>query len=217
MLAYLNMDMVGRLDDALTIQGVGSSSAWRGEIERRNIPIGLPIKLQDDAYLPTDTTSFYLAGVPVLTFFTGVHADYNTSRDTADRLNYDGLQRIASFAGLMTRAVASRAAAPDYIAQEKPSTGASRANLRAYLGTIPAYAESDVQGVLLDGVSKGGPAEQGGLRAGDIITEIAGRKVENIYDYTYALNALKVGEAVGIVVDRDGSATTLSVVPAARE
>jgi Tol biopolymer transport system component len=216
-LAYLNMDMVGRLDEALTIQGVGSSSAWRAEIERRNVPIGLPIKLQDDAYLPTDTTSFYLAGVPILTFFTGVHADYNTSRDTADRLNYEGLTRIASFAGLLTRAVANREDAPDYVAQEKPSTGASRANLRAYLGTIPAYAESDVQGVLLDGVSTGGPAEQGGLRAGDIITEVAGRKIENVYDFTYALNALKVGEAVSVGVQRDGNPLSLSVVPAARE
>ena len=56
------MDMVGRLDKHLILQGVGSSSIWRGEIERRNAPVGLPITLQDDSYLPTDASSFYLKG-----------------------------------------------------------------------------------------------------------------------------------------------------------
>jgi membrane-associated protease RseP (regulator of RpoE activity) len=215
--AYLNLDMVGRLDEHLYVQGVGSSSAWKPELERRNVAVGLPLRLQEDAYLPTDTMAFYLAGVPILSFFTGVHADYNTSRDTADRLDYDGLSRIARLAGLLTAAVSAAEEAPDYVAQQKPGTGASRANLRAYLGTIPAYGETDVAGVLLDGVAKGGPAELGGLRSGDIITAVAGRRIENVYDYTYALNALKVGEPVAVVVSRNGEPHALSVVPAARE
>ena len=216
-LAYLNLDMIGRLDSHLSIQGAGSSSLWRGEIERRNVPVGLPVQVQDDAYLPTDSTSFYLAGVPVLSFFTGVHQDYNTSRDTADRLNYEGLTRVARLAGLLAAAVAVRDTAPDYIAQEKPSTGASRANLRAYLGTIPAYDKTDLKGVLVDGVAKDGPAERGGMRAGDLIVSVAGRRIENIYDYTYALNALKADEPVTVTVERDGTDQPLSIVPAARE
>ena len=40
--AYVNFDMVGRLrDNKLSLQGVGSSSIWRGLIERRNVPGGL--------------------------------------------------------------------------------------------------------------------------------------------------------------------------------
>lgn len=216
-LAYLNLDMVGRLDTHLTVQGAGSSSLWRGELERRNVPIGLPLQIQDDAYLPTDSTSFYLAGVPVLSFFTGVHQDYNTARDTAERLSYEGLTRIARLASLITTTVASRDAAPDYIAQEKPSTGASRANLRAYLGTIPAYDKTDLAGVLLDGVAKDSPAERGGMRAGDLIVAVAGRAIENIYDFTYALNALKIDEPVQVRVQRDATELTLSIVPAARQ
>jgi Tol biopolymer transport system component len=215
--AYLNLDMVGRLDEHLYVQGVGSGDGWRRELERRNVPVGLPLRLQEDAYLPTDTTSFYLAGVPILSFFTGAHADYNTPADTAGRLNYDGLTRIARLVGLMSGALARGGDAPTYVAQEKPGTGASRANLRAYLGTIPAYADAEVAGVLLDGVAKGGPAEAGGLRAGDVITAVAGRAIENIYDYTYALNALKVGESVVVQVRRDGEQARLSVTPVARQ
>ena len=216
-LAYLNMDMVGRLDKRLYVQAVGSSSLWKGELERRNAPIGLPLRLQDDSYLPTDTTSFYLQGVPVLTVFTGAHADYNTPRDTADRLNYDGLVKVARLMELMTRSLAMREEAPDYVAQEKPRTDASRANLRAYLGTIPDYTESGVKGVLINGVAKGGPAEKGGVQAHDVIVAVAGRAVENIYDYTYALNALKVGQPVQIRVLRAGRPVELTVTPGSRE
>ncbi|WP_462320429.1 M28 family peptidase [Halochromatium sp.] len=216
-IGYINLDMVGRLDKALYVQGVGSSPVWRRELERRNVPVGLPLRLQDDAYLPTDTTSFYLAGAPVLNFFTGVHADYNTSRDTADKIDYEGLARIARLTSLVGTAIASNPEPPAYVAQEKPSTDASRANLRAYLGTIPAYSETDLEGVLLDGVAENGPADKGGLRAGDLVVAIAGRRIENIYDYTYALNALKVGDPVAVTVNRDGAEQALSVVPAPRE
>jgi Zn-dependent M28 family amino/carboxypeptidase len=216
-IAYLNLDMVGRLDGTLYVQGVGSSSVWKGELERRNVPVGLPLRLQEDSYLPTDTTSFYLRGVPVLTFFTGSHADYNTPRDTADKLNYDGLTQIATLMGLVTRGIAGREDPPDYIAQEKPATGASRANLRAYLGTIPDYADDTTKGVLVSGVAKGGPAEQGGLLPGDVIVSVAGKAIENIYDYTYSLNALKVGQPVTIGVLRGGEPMELQVSPAARE
>ena len=211
------MDMVGRLDKQLYVQAVGFSSIWKSELERRNAPIGLPLKLQEDTYLPTDTMSFYLQQIPVLTLFTGTHADYNTSRDTADRINYEGLEKIARLAGLLARGVATREEAPDYLAREKPGTDASRANLRAYLGTIPDYAESDVTGVVINGVAKGGPAEQGGIQAGDIIVKVAGKPIENIYDYTYSLNALKVGQAVGIEVLRGDSTLELQITPAPRE
>ncbi len=217
MSAYLNLDMVGRLDQHLYLQGSGSSSVWSGEIERRNVPVGLPIRLRKDGYLPTDATSFYLAGIPVLSAFTGAHPDYNTPRDTADRINYEGLGRIARLMALLTRSMALREQAPDYIETDKPKTGASRANLRAYLGTVPDYAASDIQGVKLNGVAKGGPAQKAGLHAGDIIVNIAGRGIENIYDFTYALNALKVGQAVKLQVRRDGGEVSLQVVPEARE
>ena len=97
------MDMVGRLDKHLILQGVGSSNFWRGEIERRNAPVGLPLTLQDDSYLPTDASSFYMHGVPILSAFTGAHSEYHTPRDTPDRLNYDGAAQVARFMGLVAQ------------------------------------------------------------------------------------------------------------------
>lgn len=214
--AALNLDMIGRLEDAVVVSGVGSSSVWPREIERRNVPVGLKITAEDNAYLPTDSTSFYVQGVPTLSMFTGAHEDYHTPRDTAEKLNYEGAARIAKLTGLIARSLAAGEEVPDFVAMKAEKPGSARAGLRAYLGTIPEYT-GDGPGVALSGVSKDGPAEQAGVRGGDAIVELAGKKIENIYDYTYALDALKIGEPVTIVVLRDGERVELKITPGSRE
>ena len=213
--ACLNMDMVGRLDKNLILQGVGSSSIWRGEIERRNAPVGLPITLQDDSYLPTDASSFYLRGVPILSAFTGAHSEYHTPRDTPEKLNYDGAAQVARFMGLVAAGLAASESPPDYVQQSVKDT-ATGGRLRAYLGTIPDYAE-EVKGVLLSGVSKDSPADKAGVKSRDVIVELAGKKIENIYDYTHAIEGLKIGEPVKLVVIRNGEHVKLKITPASRD
>ncbi len=215
--AYVNLDMIGRLEKSLALSGVGSSAIWRSEIEKRNAPVGLPLVLQDDGYAPTDSTSFYLKGVPVLSAFTGAHDDYHTPRDTPETLNYDGMQRISRFVGLVVRGLATADGVPDFVEPKTSAPRGQRANLRVYLGTIPDYATGDEPGVLLSGVSKGGPAEQAGLRGGDRIVKLAGKTIETIYDYTYALDAMQVGKAAEVVVVRDGARVTLTIMPGVRE
>ena len=215
--AYLNMDMIGRLDKNLVVQGLGSSNYWAGEIERRNAPIGLPIITQKDSYLPTDATSFYVRGVPILAAFTGSHEDYHTPRDTPDKLNYQGMKDIVRFMALIARGLAVADQTPDYQEMAKPESAGARAVMRAYLGTVPDYAQGDVKGVKLSGVAKGGPAQTGGVEGGDVIIELAGKKIENIYDYTYAIEALKIGQQTKIVVKRGDQVLALTIVPTSRE
>jgi hypothetical protein len=216
--ACINFDMVGRLrDNKLMLQGVGSSTAWRRFVEKRNVAAGFNLVLQDDPYLPTDVTAFYPRGMPVVSFFTGSHEDYHRPTDTAEKVNYDGLERIAKFARSLVLDVANAPQRPDYVkvAASDKGTG-SRENLRAYLGTIPDYA-TEVQGVKLSGVRGGSPAEKAGLQGGDIIVEFAGQKIANIYDYTYALDAVKIGQTIEIVVMRGGQRVSLKATPETRK
>ena len=215
--AYLNFDMVGRLrDNRLTLQGIGSSSVWKRVIERRNVAAGFNLTLQDDPYLPTDTTPFYPKNVPVLAFFTGSHENYHRPADDTDTLNYEGLERITRFARLITLDLVKDAQRPDYLKVERAAGNAgSRESVRAYLGTIPDYA-TDITGVKLTGTRGGSPADKSGLKAGDIIVEFAGQKIANIYDYTYALDAVKIGVPIQVVVTRDGQRIEVTVTPEAR-
>lgn len=215
--ANLNLDMIGRFDEKLIVNGVGSSKVWPREIERRNAPVGLPLVISDDPYLPTDATSFYLQGVPVLSFFTGAHGDYHTPRDTPDRLNYPEMVRITRFVAMVARGVALSPIPPDYVEVVAPAPAATRGNAPVSLGTIPSYIEGDVPGVKLEGVRKGAAAHKAGVRADDIIVELAGKKIENIYDYSHALDSMKVGEVTTIVVMRGRERLTFEITPGARE
>ena len=215
--AYLNMDMIGRFSKTLVLQGVGSSPLWPGEIEKRNVPIGLPLTLQKDAHLPTDSTSFYLRGIPTLNAFTGAHEDYHMPSDTAEKIDYAKAADIAKLMGLIARSVASNHELPAYEAMEAPRNEGSRGGLRAYLGTIPDYAQGDIVGVKLSGVSPVGPAAKAGVKGGDIIIKLAGQEVKNIYDYTYLMGDLKIGVETEIIVKREDKEMTLKITPQSRD
>jgi predicted metalloprotease with PDZ domain len=178
---------------------------------------GFNLALQDDPYLPTDVTSFYTKNVPVLNFFSGAHEDYHRPTDTADKLNYRDLERITKFTRDIVLDLAQSSGRPDLAKVERSGqAGGGRETLRTYLGTIPDYT-TEVKGVKLGGVRGGSPAEKGGLRGGDVIVEFADQKITNIYDYTYALDAAKIGQPTRIVVERDGRRVALEVTPEARK
>src|SRR5687767_8831917 len=88
--AYLNFDMVGRVNDnKLTVQATGTSGTWPKLLEQANVAAGFDLTLQEDPYQPTDVSSFNSASVPALTFFTGAHTEYHKPSDTADKINYE--------------------------------------------------------------------------------------------------------------------------------
>ena len=216
--AYVNFDMVGRLkENKLSVQAVGSSKVWRRLLEKRNVAAGFQLVMGEDPYLPTDVTSFYPKKIPVLNFFTGAHEDYHRPTDTAEKLDYAGTERIVKFAERIILDVVNAPERPDFSRVErKADGGGSRETLRAYLGTIPDYT-TEVKGVKFSGVRAGSPAEKAGLQGGDVLVEFAGQKITNIYDYTYSLDAVKIGVAVKAVVEREGKRVEITVTPEARK
>jgi Zn-dependent M28 family amino/carboxypeptidase len=214
--AYLNFDMVGRMiDNKLTVQATGTSPVWTRILEQANVVAGFELVLQPDPYQPTDVASFNQAGVPSLSFFTSTHTDYHRPGDTADKINYEDLDRVVEFAAAIVKRIGDTPEAPQFTKVEQQTDTAGRAGLRVFTGTIPDYA-TNVKGLLLGGVIGGGPAEKAGLQKGDVIVEIAGQTITNIYDYTYALELLKVGQPVKIVYMRGDDRRATELTPAAR-
>jgi len=214
--ANINLDMVGRLRKNLVLQGVGSSSIWPKLIERVNKRDAMPLITQNDPYLPTDSTSFYLHGVPTLNLFTGSHDEYHTPRDKPETLNYEGMKRISKFLVDLILVLEIKQNVMDYQQVQKTGDHPGR-GFRVYLGTIPDYTSSDSLGVKLSGVTKDSPAERAGLRQDDMIVELAGKKIHDIYDYTFALSALHAGDPVALVVLRGQVRVTLTIVARSRE
>lgn len=217
--AMVNMDMIGRLtEQRLAVQGAGSSAVWPRMFERFAAGLPLCVTLNNDPYLPTDSSLFYQAGVPALNFFTGSHRDYHRTTDTADKINVPGEADVLELVRRVVEDLATRPDRPRFEkVVERSPMGVGRERLRAYLGTIPDYSEGDRPGVKLSGTRPGSPADKGGLRPGDVIVKFGGKQIRNIYDYTYALDGVKIGQPVEIVVQRDGNAVTLKVTPEQRQ
>ncbi len=217
MAAYFNFDMVGRMqENKLTVQAAGTSPVWARVIEQANVSAGFDLVVQQDPYQPTDVQSFNQAAVPSLAFFTGTHPDYHKPTDTADKIEYEDLDRVISFAAQIARRIGEAEEPPAFTKVEQSTQGAGRAGSRVFTGTVPDYA-TEVKGLLLGGVIGGGPAEQAGLQKGDVVVEIAGQTIANIYDYTFALELLKIGEPAKVVYLRDGQKRETTLTPSARK
>jgi hypothetical protein len=213
---YLNLDMVGRFKEVLYTQGLGSSKEWRGNIESISRKHRLSLVSQDDPYLPTDAMSFYVeAKVPVISFFTGSHMEYHTPLDTPEKINYEGIKLITDFIKDCLMQTSTQALA--YRAVESNHNTLPGRKFRVYLGTIPDYSQEGVKGVKISGTSEKSPAEKAGLLAQDIIVELAGQKIENLYDFTYALQMVKPGSEVNIKVMRHQAIVDLRIIPGVKD
>jgi hypothetical protein len=215
--AALNFDMVGRLRGPLVVHGIASSPAWPELVASAAERSALAVSPQPDSYLPTDSTSFYLRGVPILSLFTGLHDAYHSPRDRADTLDYAGMLRISDFAAELIDEIARSESDPPFTRAAAPQPQMPSGGMRASLGTIPDYAATSGPGAPLAGLQPGGPAERAGLRAGDRVVALAGRRIDNLYDYTFAIQALRVSEAVSIEVLRGRERVALTITPVSRE
>lgn len=214
--AYINLDMVGRLKKSLILQGVGSSPYWPKLIKDIGKHHTIHLLTQADPYLPTDSTSFYLHHVPTLNFFTGAHSEYHTPRDIPSLINFDGTKRIANFLVDVVLTLEKKPHSMRFQQVIKRHEHIA-SGFNVYLGTIPDYASTQQIGVKLSGVRKKSPADLAGLREEDVIVELAGKKIHDIYDYTYVLNGLKIKEPVSLLVLRQQKKLALMIVPERRE
>jgi S1-C subfamily serine protease len=116
----------------------------------------------------------------------------------------------------ITQMLAAEQAPPRFIENKQPERPAARMGARVFIGGMPNYT-ANVAGTEIDGVIGGSPAEKAGLKAKDVIVEVAGKKIENVQDYSAALQAMKVGEPVKFVVLRDSQRVELTVTPGSRQ
>jgi membrane-associated protease RseP (regulator of RpoE activity) len=210
--AMINMDMIGRMKmNKLYVNGGDSAKEWRDLVAPACAAQRIECTIGGSGYGPSDHMPFYIAGSPVLFFFTGSHSDYHTATDDADRINAIGGAKVAAVAGAVTLATAAVRsltyvkAPPEPMGGDVPRRGAS-------LGTVPSYDEdpSRPKGLVLSDVVPGGPAAAAGLKAGDRITEIDTHEIANAADLMFVLTMGKPGQPARITYVRDGKTYTVN-------
>ncbi len=214
LVAMLNMDMVGRLrNNRVSVLGSDSAEEWDAIVQPLCDELRLGCELGGDGYGPSDQTPFYASGVPVLHLFTGTHAEYHKPTDDVELINAAGGVQIANLVASITLDL-NALDTLTYRASEAPAPMGDMRGYGASLGSIPDYTGSPANrpGMLLSGVRAGGPAEDAGLQRGDLITELSGREVRDIYDLMYILQEAKPGEEANIIYERNGETIESMVI-----
>ena len=214
MVAMLNLDMVGRLrDNRLSVLGTGSAVEWPDLVAQACAAARITCATGGDGYGPSDHSSFFAAGVPVLHLFSGAHGDYHRPSDSADRINAAGAAQVGAFAEAVLRTLAVRPGRLTLQAVAAPAPAGDIRVARASLGTVPDYAgpPRGVTGVLLAGVRPGSPADRAGLRRGDILVGLGDHRIGSVEDFMFALTASKPGEAMTATVLREGRRLEVAV------
>jgi hypothetical protein len=211
--AMINLDMVGRLGDRpLNVGGVGTGSGLETAVEDAGRQLGTALADREAPGGASDHAPFYGAGVPVLFFHTGAHPDYHRATDTADKIDADGLARVAAVSARVIEDVAGRAR-PTYVALPPParSPGAPAPRGVAFLGVSPARAGLS-DGVWLGTVVPDSAAARAGMREGDIIVRLGEVPVRSFEELRAALRVRRPGDPVQVVYLRDGEDRTVQAV-----
>ena len=208
--AMLNFDMIGRLSDGeLTIFGTGTSEVWPEILDSISAD-SLTINRSESGSGASDHQSFYEADIPVLHYFTGIHDDYHRETDTADKINYTGMEWVLNHAKDLIRKLDGMEGGEISFDGSRESTESPQMFDGPTMGVLPDYSYSN-GGFRVDGVREGEPAEVAGMERGDVIVYMAGTEISDIYDYMDALQTLESGQEITVRVIRDGEELELSV------
>lgn len=211
--AMINLDMIGRLREGkIYVGGVSTGTGFR-ELLERLLPqhkLAADFSGAFDAG-SSDHTSFLSKRIPVLFFFSGLHADYHKPSDTWEKINAPGAAALLRAVGEVVLNLLNDPARPQFVAPPAPAAPAGGRGFGAWFGSIPDFSENP-KGLRFADVREGSPAHKAGLRAGDILFEFDGKPVQNLYDFTYALRARKPGEKVTVKVYRGDEVLEIQVV-----
>ncbi len=211
--AMINMDMIGRIkDDKVYIGGVGTGSTFKAVLELAQKDVPFKIEYSAGGYSSSDHTSFVTKKIPVLFFFSGLHADYHKPSDTWDKINAPSAARLLDMVGDVAVQLASAPEAPAFqvVAEDKPPAGGGGGGYGPYFGSIPDFGQTE-NGVKFSDVKPNSPAAKAGLKGGDVMIQFGDKPIKNLYDFTDALRRSKVGDVVEVKVLRDGQPLTVSV------
>ncbi len=207
----INLDMIGRLrEKRLMVGGTGTSPLFERVLHEFNRKYQLDLQISAEGPGPSDHSVFYGEDIPVLFLFTGAHEDYHKPSDDWQGIDTAGVRIVAELAYDLASYFNQRDERPEFTMSGLAADMPTRRSFRVTFGIIPGYWSTE-EGLAVDGVKEGGPAEKAGMQKGDVIIAINGKEVKNIRDYMFRLGELNPGDTVGVQVLRSGEVVSLTL------
>ncbi len=221
--AMINLDMIGRSNGYCFIGGLGTAEEFHPLLDPLFDAVeDCSLEFSDFGEAPSDNTSFYHGGVPALFFFTHIHADYHLPGDDAEKIDYAGHVWILN---LVREVVDTLDRAPNLTFRQCDGMGmpadfmqrmqshftviSERRNSRGSLGLS---LEEAIGGMRITAVKSGSAGEAVGVALEDLLKSVNGRETRTAKDVRRALGGAEKGEAVTVVLERDGLTINLQAI-----
>jgi hypothetical protein len=207
-IADLNLDTVGRLGDGkVTVFGAASARELPFVFMGASAVTGIPVQTVAQEIGGSDDRAFVEAGVPAVQLFASTTDDYHRPSDTADKIDYQGLGKVA---GILKEAVDYLAARTEPLHFSGSATAAAAppppaTSRRAATGIVPDMTDQG-EGVRVGSVQPGSGAEAAGLKPGDRLLALGGVKIPSLKALADALRELQPGQTVEVEFSRERAA-----------
>jgi hypothetical protein len=205
--AVVNMDTVGRLgEQPVSILATESATEWPHIFRGVGFTTGIPTRTVPGASESSDQQSFINVGIPGVQIFTGAHLDYHRPGDTVDKVDGDGLVRVASVVRETTNYLLERAEPLTVTGAALTSPTRSDGNSqrrRVSFGTVPDFAWQG-PGVKVESVVPGSPAALAGIGPGDVIMAIDGQSITDLGAFSAMLKKYAAGDRITAAGEREG-------------
>ncbi len=209
----INMDMIGRIkDEKVYIGGTGTGAEFVSLLDGEKGKSPFKFEYSASGYSASDHTSFVAKKIPVLFFFSGLHSDYHKPSDTWDKIDAPDAAKLLDFVDDVALKLDSEPQRVAFVTvnEDRPTGGGGGGGYGPYFGSIPDFGE-EIKGVKFSDVRPGSPAAKAGFKAGDVLVQFGDKPINNLYDFTDALQRSKVGDVVTVKVLRGGQPITASV------
>ena len=212
--AMINLDMVGRNGTKpMDVGGVSTAAEWTARCEAAAKGTGLEITMSQPVLPYSDHFPFAAKRVPAIHFFTGFHDDYHTQADHVERIEFDHMTKISRF-GLRLASIVADGPRMSYTGSGSRTLGVDAEEVNDEGAKTLELGEGE-GGIRIRGVNEDSVASIAGIKKGDVIVSIKGKKLPRIDPLAMLRSELKTvkdGVDVPIVVLRDGKPVELKAV-----
>ncbi len=209
-----NIDMVGRLrENRAEVYGARTAAGLREFLSANNADPGVLLTFTWETRRDSDHYPFYARQIPFLMVFTGKHPEYHTPYDTADKLNLEGMERVARLLFRTVYAAAQTPRLPGF-RQAAYQEGSALQESREAATEIPpprlgvTWDEGAAKRHLIEvtQADPGSAAEIAGIRPGDRIVKFDGAAVHDAAEMREAVT--DAPEETTAVVAHSGESAT---------
>lgn len=217
---FINLDMIGRLrNDVVEVFGTRTAVGLRKLVTEANreeqLVLDYKWELRDDS----DHAPFFHKNIPVVMLHTGKHGDYHRPSDDLEKLNFEGIQRVARVTMELVFNLSDAETLPEFrplAKQEAVSEAARKAMDRPFaappsrLGISWREEADESKGILISSVEYNSPANKAGLRVGERISKWNDAPITSDESFQKFV-LLSAGTVRLAVTDRTGTTRETSV------